>query len=351
MRDDIQKIIADGILAPSGENCQPWKFEVKNNQICIFNVPEADTSLYNYNQKGSYVAHGALLENMAISAQQYGYRANVDLFPDSQKSDLVAIVNLDKDESKNDPLYQYLEKRCTNRRDFNGQKLTQEQKDILINTARETGLAEFIIIDDDQSLDNLGKALAVNERIIFENRKLHDFFYDHIIWKKEEQSQAGGFYIETLEFLPHQLKGVKLFKNWFILKVLNKLAGVSKMIVKENAAKYTKSGTFGAIVVSGQTNKDFVNAGRAMQRVWLAAMALGLSVHPCTGVLYLHERINAGDTGAFSKKHLEIINNAYNDISDIFGLKGRTAPMLFRIGHADNPTARAVRTRPNIIVQ
>src|SRR3989338_5351391 len=127
MRDDIQKIIADGVLAPSGENCQPWKFEVKNNQICVFNVPEADTYLYNYNQKGSYVAHGALLENISISALKHRYRANITLFSDNNEPDLVAIVTLDNNESSDDALYPYLKQRCTNRKDYNGQKLTEDQ--------------------------------------------------------------------------------------------------------------------------------------------------------------------------------------------------------------------------------
>jgi len=47
MKEVIKKIIEAGIMAPSGENCQPWRFEVRGNKISIFNIPERDTSLYN----------------------------------------------------------------------------------------------------------------------------------------------------------------------------------------------------------------------------------------------------------------------------------------------------------------
>ncbi|MCF7898425.1 MAG: nitroreductase, partial [Candidatus Pacebacteria bacterium] len=79
MINDIEKIINDGVLAPSGENCQPWKFELNGNRLSIFNIPEADMSLYNLKQRGSYIAHGALIENIIISSGAYGYTTPVSL--------------------------------------------------------------------------------------------------------------------------------------------------------------------------------------------------------------------------------------------------------------------------------
>jgi hypothetical protein len=347
MQSDIEKIIKDGCLAPSGENCQPWKFVVKEDTIRVYNLPEADKSLYNSKQKGTYVAHGALIENMVLSAAQSGYAAVVELFPSSNEPDLVSVLVLKKATPKSDALYPYLEKRCTNRKDFNGAKLSDDQKIMLI-AAADAGAGELRLVDDEASLKKLGNALAVNEKVIFENKLLHDFFYGHILWKENEQDKAGGFYVKTLEFLPHQLKGVELFKNWVVLKIMNKLVGASKMIVKENAEKYAKSGTLAAIVMNGDANKDFVNAGRAVQRTWLAAARLGLSAHPCTGVVYFNEQIKDGGAANFSKEHLALIASSYQDVASAFGANGQTIPMLWRIGFAEDPTARSMRMPPNI---
>ncbi len=348
MNNDIEKIIKDGTLAPSGENCQPWKFSVSGDRISIYNLPEADRSLYNSKQKGSYIAHGALIENIALSAARYGYDAAVELFPTPAVPNLVSVITLKKATPKIDPLYQYLEKRCTNRKDFSGKKLSTEQKNALIAAARETGFGELRLIDDAPSLAKLAPALAVNDRLIFENKLLHDFFYGHILWKDEEQDKAGGFYIKTLEFLPHQLKGVQMMKKWPVLKIMNKIAGVSKMIAKENAAKYAASGTLGAIVVNGDASKDFVNAGRAVARVWLRAASLGLSVHPCTGVVFFNEQIKDGGAANFSEAQRLMIDEAYKQIVSVFGAEGKTIPMLWRLGFADAPTARSMRMPPVI---
>lgn len=349
MKETVGKILEESVYAPSGENCQPWKFAVDGSNIHIFNVPEADASLYNFEQKGSYVAHGALIENIVIAALKYGYKTSVKLFPIKEEPNLVATLTLDPTNPRELSSYQYIANRCTNRKEYAHKKLSPDQNKQLIETARETGFGELRIIDDEESLNILGKALAVNEQIIFENKKLHNFFYEHIIWDEEDQGKAGGFYIKTLEFLPHQLKGVKIFKNWLILKILNKIGKVSRMIAKENAEKYANSGALAVVVAKGNGREDFVNAGRVAEKVWLKATELGLSVHPCTGVIYFMERIKSGDADDFSQTHLETINNAYADIARTFGVEGKTVPMLFRIGYADDPSARSLRMKPNIL--
>ena len=346
----IKKVIEDGVKAPSGENCQPWRFVWRNNKLEIYNLPEADQSLYNFNQKGSLVAHGALIENIVISATQSGYQVEVEVAPNRQ-TNLVSTLTFKTGNQPVDKLYSWIDQRGTNRKDYSGEKLSTEQKAELFNIAKQSGLGELKLIDQDELLQALGQSLAINEEVLFGNKELHRFFYDHILWKEEEQDKAGGFYIKTLEFLPHQLKGVKLFKSWLILRILNKLAGASKMIVKENAEKYAKSGTIGVIIAKGNSDADWVNAGRTFERVWLTATKLGLSLHPCTGVLYFMERIKGGDKSAFSPCHLKLIEEAYRNILKVFSAEGQAIPMMFRLGFAEPPSARSRRMPPRIEIK
>lgn len=347
MIKNIEKIINDGVLAPSGENCQPWKFRVDGNTLSVFNIPERDMSLYNSKQKGSYVAHGALLENIAISATSYGYTTRIQLFPDETVSTHVADVVFEEGIISQDPLYPYIKERCTNRKDFSGEKLhTEIKKEI---TESIGALPAFLsLIDQDHVLDVVGQALAVNERVLFENKRIHNFFYRHIIWDKKHEGDAGGFFIDTLEFLPHQLGAVKLFKHWTLLTLLNRILGVSKMISKENGQKYAQSGTFGAIIMNGKSNEDWVHAGMAIQRIWLTATKLGLSLHPCNGTIYFMEQIQDNGGKEFSKKHSTLIHSAYQDIVTGFDAEGKHIGFIFRIGKAEAPSARAKRIQPEV---
>ncbi len=338
-------------MAPSGENCQPWRFTVSEHTICVYNVTEADQSVYNTGQLGSYVAHGALIENMCISARQHGYEPQVTLFPlQADEPDLVATIVFTPTKATEDPLYAAIAQRVTNRKQHISKKIPIDIKNEL-TAAVKTGGTTLVILDDETVLRELGTALAVNEEVLFENRALHDFFYAHLLWNKDEQLNHGGFYWETLEFLPKQIPAVKLFKSWLLLKTMNTVAHVSKKIAKENADKYASSSALAAIIADGHSPTDYMYAGQTAERVWLTATQHGLAVHPCTGTLFFMEHVRSAGTHAFSAAHQELIRNAYTAIAKAFGAQNKTIPMLFRIGYANPPSARSLRMAPVILTE
>ncbi|MCC2666572.1 MAG: putative flavin-dependent oxidoreductase, partial [Gammaproteobacteria bacterium] len=102
MDEDLKQIIASAIQAPSGDNCQPWKFKVDKNQIYLINLPERDTSLYSWGQRASYVAHGAAIENISVTAIKLGYETHIELFPNKLDQNLVAKIVFDKNSTSRD---------------------------------------------------------------------------------------------------------------------------------------------------------------------------------------------------------------------------------------------------------
>ncbi len=357
MIEDIRTIVSDAVMAPSGENCQPWRFSLKDNVLTVFNVPDADRSVYNFKQKGSYFAHGALIENAFVSAAHHGYHIDLKYFdPENEQNCVSELTFIKKEENHNSDdfnystLYAFIRQRCTNRKEHTAVKLSHQQKEELNRAATYKGISCLKITDSISDLRQLGEAIAINDQVIFENKGLHDFFYEHIIWKDDEQKKSGGFYYKTLEFLPHQLKAVKLFKNWSILSVLNKFTSVSKKIGIENSKKYINSGAIAIIVSNGNSAIDYLNAGRLAQRVWLTATKLGLAVHPCTGTIYFMENIKGGNKNIFSKEQIKTITEGYDKIDKVFNINDQTIPMLFRLGFAKEPSAVSLRMAPDLKV-
>jgi hypothetical protein len=350
MTPPIELILKDGVRAPSGENCQPWRFVVSGSTISVFNIPEADTSLYNVRQHGSYIAHGALLENVRISAQKYGFSTEVKLFPTQSDETHIADIVLREGFSVEDTLYSAIEKRCTNRKDFTGKTLTQEEKRALQNASEElSSYGSFMIIDDPSRMPALGQALAVHEKILFENKSMHDFFYDHLLWNKQDEDKAGGFYIDTLEFLPHQLKAVKLFKNWKILKVVNAIFNVARAISKDNGKKYSASGSFGIFSMRRNAKEDYVQFGMLLERVWLTATQHEIAVHPCNGTLYLMEYIKHTDGNNLSDNQKVDVREAYRTLTENIKPKDdESIAFIVRLGKAEKPSATAKRLSPII---
>jgi|SRR3989344_8637767 len=344
----IQKIIESAILAPSGENCQPWRFEIFGQKISLFNCPERDQSAYNWKQRASMVAHGAAIENMVIVARQLGYALDIKLFPDlTNQPNLVATLETkiaENDVKNPDPLHPYLEKRCTNRRpyDLSTSLSLSDKQELEMGNSEMTRIT---LIDEKNKIEELAVTASIGEKVLFENRRLHDFFFEHINWTKEEdEKKRAGFYIETLELPPPAKAGFKLFKHWSILNIANKVLSVSKIVAKENAKTYSASSVLGAISIVGKTSEDFIAVGRILERVWLTATKLGLSFQPVTGVLWFHRRLEDGEENWFSENHKHLIEKAYAKIASIFSIKdNQIIAMMFRVGRSTPPSAKSLR--------
>ncbi len=349
MKDDLIKIVEAGILAPSGDNCQPWKFRLcGNNQIDVFNIPERDTSLYSWEQRPSLIAIGAVIENMTIAAEHYGYSAKAEYFPNEEKN-LIASIEFSKNSNASDSLFQAIFHRSTNRKPYKEKSLTEEEKGVLREAAHDRLPHGLHLIDYGPSKRRFGRAVALNEKILFENEFLHRFFYEHINWKRREGEKGRlGFYIKELEIPAPIIPIFRLFGKWNLLKRIQRLR-IGDLLAKSNARIYSSAGAVGCIAIDANTPESFITAGRVFERVWLAATSLNLSLQPLTGILFLRHRVHAG-CDDLSDLHQKIVRYAYSEIEQVFDLDGKnkTIAMAFRIGHGSRPTARSLRLPANI---
>ena len=349
MVNDIKKILEIAIHAPSGENCQPWKFKIKDNQIYLFNIPERDQSPYNFGQRGAFVSHGALIENISIASLAVGLKAKISLFPERDDPNLVAIISFAKSMAREESLFPYILERTTNRRAYKKIPLTTEQRQAILNSANQISKGKILLTENKEDIKILSLVGAMNERLVLENEVLHHFLFSHINWtEKENQEKKIGFYIKTLELPPPAQLAFKIFSSWKVLKKLNKI-GISKAIWKQNGRVYGSCSAIGIITTQGNNNEDFVNVGKVMQRMWLTATKLSLSLQPMTGILFFMQRIIAGRFEPFSSDQIKLIQESYENVRRIFKLRNETVPMMFRTGYSDPPTARALKLEPEIV--
>jgi hypothetical protein len=68
----------------------------------------------------------------------------------------------------------------------------------------------------------MAEIISCNDRILFENKNLHAFLFDHLRWsRKEVESSRDGMCIESLELGNVQSRMLKLFSSWNIVRFLN----------------------------------------------------------------------------------------------------------------------------------
>lgn len=346
MYDNIKKILDYAVWAPSGDNSQPWRFRVTGGDIKVFNAPEKDTSLYNYNQHASLVALGGLIKNIKIASSHFGYEPSIIFFPEGQDSYLTAIVSLTKTNSFTEPLFSFIKKRATNRKPYSTRVLSPEQKREILRVADTLSDVSIKLIDGREKVERLADAASVNEKVVLENKKLHEFFFHSITWDEKEDKQKRGFFIKTLELKGPQVVAFKVFRHWPILKFFNRV-GVSNLVSRDNAKLYKRSGAFVAIVASNSSAMSFLKSGMLAQSFWLTTTMLGLWAQPLTGVLFLHHRIATGG-GGVPPVHISLIEKAYTAIKEVFGIEEGIITMMFRVGYADEPSAKCLRCEPEI---
>ena len=346
MNQDIQKILEVSINAPSGSNSQPWKFKVKDGLIQIIALPEKDHPVLNFRNRGTLVAIGALIENIRVVAGSLGYQSEIKIF---SNTDLIAEVSLEKVESlKTDSLAEAVNSRSTNRKPYERVPLSDEKKKFLLESVSEVGSGDLRFVENEEDLRVLGLAGSVNEIVMLENEKLHKLFFDEVVWNESgEKLRKSGLYLKTMELKLPQQAALKIFKYWLVMRLFNKI-GVARQIAKGNAVNYSACSAMGAIIVNDD-DQDFVQAGRLLERVWLKAITMGLSLHLITGVLFLWQNIRSGKNNWLSLEHVKLIKQAYGDIASRFNVEDKKlVGLMFRVGRGDEPSARSIKVKPDI---
>jgi hypothetical protein len=350
MEQDLIKIINISIFAPSGDNSQPWKFKIKNNIISVYNVPEKDTSLYNFNMYASMIAIGALLENIKISATHFDYICEIkinDNFSNNLIAECIFTKNLNKEE---DSLFKYIKNRQTNRKPYKKDKINKDIIDELQDYKSFSDVNLKVIIET-ELINELANACSVTEQIVLENRKLHDFLFEHITWTEKEDKIKRGFYIKTLELKGPQNLVFKLLQFWKINKFLNRI-GISKFISKDNAKLYSQSGAMLAITTNKINQISFLKTGMFIQRLWLIATKHNIYIQPLTGIIFLNHRINNKDNKEqFDNKHIELIKASYNKIEQIINSNNEFITIMFRLGYAEEPSVGTKRQEAEIKIE
>jgi hypothetical protein len=343
LEEELKKIVGAGILAPSGDNCQPWKLYYDGTKLHLVNLPERDTSLYNVNDIASFIAFGAMIENISIVAQSLGYMPSVSLFPKGEKVPVVASISFTEGQTVSDPLLPYISRRCVNRKTYKRKQLSQIVIDSLQKASGESNGGKLCLIEKGKEKNLLANILALNDRIVFENKKLHDFLFTHIRWSKDEiETTRDGLSIGSLELGAFQSKMMKVLSSWKIVQFMN-IFGFSRFVPMQ-AYQLCKGASALCILSHSGTGLDsYFNGGRALQRIWLTAASLGLSLHPMTGLVYLIRTVRSGGKD-LSNNHKKILLKAFDEVKQLCPLReNESIIMAFRIGYADPPSDKSLR--------
>ncbi|HVM73855.1 MAG TPA: hypothetical protein VMU13_03215 [Candidatus Paceibacterota bacterium] len=326
----VETILKAAIRAPSGDNLQPWKIVPNENKIDFIPVSTRDGSLYNTGDRGTFFSLGALVENAIIAAEHVGFVTEL-VYRGAHGASLYFKENpagQHRDAKiQNGATYEAIFKRCTNRFPYEKELLTSEQKQAMRGVFKAIHIHDIALRFLDAPQLELTQCLSVNERLVFENRRLHHDFFSTLSWSGTDLDKMPVY---SLGLPLIGLCMFKLARSWPRLDVLNKI-GFSKMIPKQTALLYQACGGYGALLAHHTDTTSYFNAGRGMQRIWLEATIQQLAIQPLNGIILLRHAIKQNTELPLSENQKSLIIEKYNAIKNMLATEQEIL-FMFRIG-------------------
>lgn len=280
--DTLNQILNLARWAPSGDNTQPWRFEIVNNStVLVHGHDTRDHVLYDFDGHPSHMAHGALLETIRIAASAFGLATSWTVSSEAEHRHPIYEVTLTPDPSiQRDPLFDYIERRTVQRRPMKTTPLSNTQRAALTHAAG----ALFHV----QWFESSGERLKIAS-LLWHNAKIrltcpeaYPVHRDIIEWrarfsKDRIPEQAVGVDPATarlMEWVMQSWERVTFFNRFLMGTIapriqLDFLPGwrcAAHLLVLPKSAP--------------DQLKDWLALGAAVQRIWLTATQHDLHLQP-----------------------------------------------------------------------
>jgi hypothetical protein len=349
----VAEILELARWAPSGDNTQPWRFEVVDaHHLVVHGFDTRDHCVYDLDGHPSQIAHGALLETLAIAASAHGLRAEIKRHPDSPDTRPDYVVTLVPDAGVTpDPLLPHVRQRSVQRRPLRTTPLTAAQKQALQDAV---GPAYTVRWFEGAQRWRLARLMFDNARIRLTLPEAYPVHRDIIEWNarfSEDRvpDRALGLDAMTLRLMRWVMaswRRVAFFNTW--------LAGHLTPRIEMDLLPGLFCGAHFAILANKppETVDDYVAAGRATQRFWLTATRLGLQLQPELTPLIFGRYVREGRQFSRLPAATRLADRLYRRLSALLpGNAVEQAVFLGRVGQGRPAASRSLRRPLNNLLQ
>lgn len=331
-------------MAPSGGNCQPWKWVYQSGLLHLFHEPHFSESLLDYTRFGSYLALGAAIYNLELSARADGFESVVHWTSEGMR---VASVQFRKVPPQTHTLLPFIPERQTYRNKGTGVAPSAEVMEQLRLSVSGFHQARLDIYTDRSLMSALGAISACGERWRVVNRQgHHDTFHEELRWTVEEtESTRDGIDVRTLGMSDATIKAFELAKDYLPVKFLRE-QGLAKVFEKGINDAVKNNGAACLLYMEGEGRAQFLQGGRVFEHVWLEAARLGLSFQPVSAFLFLFRLLEHTDISshitAEALEELTLMKQAFLKLTG----KNHLPIFMFCIGDAPPHEFRSLRRKP-----
>lgn len=341
------QLIRAASLAPSADNMQPWEFRKQDNNIEVFCAKQRILPTDALNMF-TWVSIGAAIQNLVVAAAASGFNADVEYRNPIRVDKSVAIVRLSPG-TTDDYLAHWIELRTTNRSPYETSPLSPKEINKLTLAIKNLNTGIHWTTDV-SALNSMSVMDANSSYIRLEHKPLHDELFDILRFTPGEiETTRYGLDFKSLEVPPIAVRFARQLQHWSVNKVVSRL-GIGRLVAKKLASRIRKAGALCLITATQRNPVGYMEAGRAMEQLWLAATAEGLSIHPF-GVLPQYLTKVEIEPETFLPRYVDTIKSHREPFFSVFpGAESEFPAIVLRVGRTNKQSDRSeIRLEPDQI--
>jgi len=332
--------------APSGDNSQPWRFEMRNDDhVVVHAFDTRDHCVYDLRGHASQLAVGALLETIRIAASAHRRVARITRRAEAPDEAPVFDVRFEAAPGLvPDRLHEAIRDRSVVRKALSTRPLSAGEKRAL-EQAVDCGY-QIVWFEGWRQRLRLAWLAVLSAKIRLTIPEAYAVHRDIIEWDAtfsddKVPDQALGADALTLRSMRWAMA------SWPRVKMMNRYFGgtIAPRVQLDLVPGVRCAAHFALIARSApQAIDDFVDAGAVVQRFWLTATALGLRVQPQYTPLAFAEYVRADVRYTSLEGARRRARSVERRLASVLGAEAaRAAVFLGRIGEGPAPLSRSLR--------
>lgn len=347
LKEDMLKLLTAGIMAPSADNMQPWKFRIGDDFLELFLDQSQLGHFFDPAEVATAMGCGALIENIDHYAQQMGFQMRVDHQAAEDAKPYVSLrFSPASEQGLENNLSNEVFSRCTDRGLYDRrQKIGANEKTALQDSVNQAENFTLSFYDHPDQRKKIIKTVYGADTIRFSHEKVHQDFYHVLRFGEKAEQTREGLAQSTLGIEFFFIPVLKALRSWKVTRFLNKSVGLHHLMALRGVwLPMVYSSSLVSITHSGPA--DYLLFGRIMERFWLQATAAGLSVQPLGAFPLFLARVKMLEGEGFSDAEIAKLNNLeqlFASATPGYQVGRDQLVMLFRLGFAKRPPNRSLR--------
>jgi hypothetical protein len=250
-----------------------------------------------------------------------------------------------------DPLADFVRGRVTDRRPYDDAPLSPPVIAGLTRAVRDLD-AGLHWVTGRSELARMAAMDAGSTYIRLEHQPLHDEVFEILRFSRQAVERTRyGLDFRSLGVPFVLVFMARLLRHWSVNEAVSRL-GLGRLVAKLLASRLRSAGALCLVTARRPGRAGYLEAGRAMERLWLAANAKGLGVQP-HGVLPQYLTKVAREPETFLPHHAATIRGHHEPFYALFpGARDERPAILLRMGRPiGSPPRPSVRLRTDEIVR